>query len=131
MSHRHSLILALGLLLFAAMPAAKGENFCMDCLQKQTQVSEVPVKYSSDAICCMFPCAGYESYDMRDEDVGYGCRVDTVDNFLVSGTLCASTNQDKGCPTGGANKTGQQTAGGVDCTYSSQGWCPAECGTCS
>src|SRR5687768_7892592 len=76
---------------------------CMDCGEKRTQrhtASGNPIwPQQSDALCCDFPC--YSGYEIRDENVGWGCLTCSVNNEIVVGTICCSTNDDQECPSNG------------------------------
>jgi hypothetical protein len=123
--------IALALSFFVVVPAALADNFCMDCLQRTWQSQDVPVHYTSDAICCMLPCYGYEKYETKDLDVGFGCLTCQTNNELVSGSYCCSNSNDKNCG-GGKSAWNDLFQGDNDtCSIDAQGWCPAECRTCA
>ena len=98
---------AIAVVLTSA-PVATAQNFCMDCIEKQTQhvESDGSIWYEVDAMCCMTPCSGYEDYEMKDEDVGYGCLTQQVSNDLMSGDICMSTSDDQGCLSDGGSGGG-------------------------
>jgi hypothetical protein len=72
-------------------------NFCMDCIQKQTQHTN-PIWFESDGFCCNWPCEGFTGYEMKQQDRGAGCLVTEVNNELVRGDFCDSNDTDLGCP---------------------------------
>lgn len=97
---RIATVMATVLLLMRPFAAEAAGNNCMDCLQKQTQMTRADgsIWFTSDAVCCMTPCWGFPGYELMNEDVGYGCLTKEVNNELVVGDICASNDHDKGCP---------------------------------
>ncbi|HWW60908.1 MAG TPA: hypothetical protein VN181_06015, partial [Thermoanaerobaculia bacterium] len=66
--------------LFSALPMLAEE--CMDCVQRQVEHDDPGhIWFSSDALCCDAPCVG-EGYEIKDENVGWGCRIMAVNNVL-------------------------------------------------
>lgn len=132
--HRAPLFLALIIGCLVAVSETKAEE-CMDCGEKRTQrytESGDPIwPQQSDAICCDFPCFG--EYELRDENVGWGCVTCAVDNELVTGTICCSSTADLNCPSygggggGGGGGFNDDTGG---CRRDASGACPPECSTC-
>lgn len=77
---------------------AQANNFCMDCLQKQIEHDDPNHHwYESDAFCCPAPCAGYETYEIKEPDRGFGCLVQEVNNEGVVGDICHSNENDLNC----------------------------------
>jgi hypothetical protein len=107
---------------------------CMDCGVKRTQrftsTGDPIWPVQSSALCCDFPCVG--GYEMRDENVGWGCRTCSVNNSTVTGSICCSSTDDLNCPTGGGGGGGG--GGGFNddtgCKRDTSGACPPECASC-
>jgi hypothetical protein len=90
---------AIILILSVCLSSAAFANFCMDCIQRQIRHDDPDrVWFESDGVCCMLPCYGYSGYDAVNENVGYGCSTMLVNNALVVGDICNSSNVDDGCP---------------------------------
>ena len=105
---------------------------CMDCGEKRTQrhtASGNPIwPQQSDALCCDFPC--YSGYEVRDENVGWGCLTCSVNNEIVVGTICCSSNDDQDCPSSGGGGPGGPRNDDAGCVRDSSGACPADCASC-
>jgi EF hand domain-containing protein len=92
--------MALLSLLIAVPAFAQSQEECMDCVEKEIRKFFVGNDEwtETEAQCCDWPCTG--GWTMKDEDVGWGCLIDTWDNpvFLHLGTHCNSSDRDEGCP---------------------------------
>jgi hypothetical protein len=139
---RRSLMLAVPLLLlgFTGAFGQTNKSDCMDCLQLQVKhVEPNRTWFESDGFCCDYPCPGYESYEMKQPDRGFGCLVKEVNNDLVVGDICDSNDNDLGCPEPDGGSGGGGSGGPVACfDLDNNGICdkdegePAEgsCGEC-
>ena len=91
-------------ILVAQALYAQENNFCMDCIQRQIRHDDPNhIWYESDGFCCDLPCAGYENYELKQADRGFGCLTQEVNNELLAGDICASNDNDLGCPNRGGN----------------------------
>lgn len=87
------------LILSICFASVASANFCMDCIQRQIRHDDPDrVWFESDGVCCMLPCYGYAGYETVDENAGHGCSTMLVNNALVVGDICNSSDVDEGCP---------------------------------
>lgn len=95
-------ILILSISLSAAPPI---EEECMDCYEKAT-ITEVQNgwdRHDFEAECCDAPCEYPEGWELKEENVGWGCRVSQLPaSYGTSlnwyGTVCNSSEDDQDCP---------------------------------
>jgi len=92
---RRLMVAAMVVILFPAAHVLAEE--CMDCVQRKTEHYTPHFWVAYEALCCDVPCVG-EGYEMKDENVGWGCRTLQVNNELAQGTMCNSSDDDKNCP---------------------------------
>lgn len=79
----------------------------MDCIERQIRHDEPNrVWFESDGFCCDMPCAGYQDYELKQQNRGFGCLTQEVNNELIVGDFCASNDNDLNCQGGQSHGSG-------------------------